>query len=156
MPLRDRLPENVGPKAIKYSMVSVVAVIVTQAVIFACVEGFELAWVLSNFIAVTIGCIPSYTLNRAWVWGKRGRNHLWREVVPFWALALLGLIFSTVLVALADRWTDAPIAVNLANLTAFGILWVAKFWVLDAILFKVSAEIVEVVEHREHPEHAEP
>ena len=152
MPLRDRLPDNVGAKALKYSMVSVVAVIVSQAVIVICVEGFELSWVLSNFIAVTLGCIPSYTLNRAWVWGKRGRNHWAREVLPFWLMALLGLVFSTVLVALADRWTDAPIAVNLANLTAFGILWVAKFWVLDAVLFKVSEEIVEAVEHHEHVE----
>ena len=148
--LRDRLPDNVGSKAIKYSMVSVVAVIVTQVVIYVCVEGLDWPWVASNFVAVTIGCIPSYTLNRAWVWGKRGRSHWAREVLPFWIMALIGLVFSTVLVALADQWTDAAIAVNLANLTAFGILWVAKFWVLDSVLFKVSDEIVDAVEHVEH------
>jgi putative flippase GtrA len=146
MPLKDRLPDNVGAKAIKYSMVSVVAVIVTQVVILICVEALEWPWVLSNFVAVTIGCIPSYTLNRAWVWQKRGKSQLTREVLPFWIMALIGLIFSSILVALADQWTDAPIAVNIANLAAFGILWVAKFWVLDAVLFKVSDEIVDAVE----------
>ena len=146
MPLRDLVPDNVGAKAIKYSMVSVVAVVVSQAVLTLCLW-LDWAPVVANFVAVTIGCIPSYTLNRAWVWGKRGRNHWRREVLPFWIMALIGLVFSTFLVALAAEFTDADIMVNLANLTAFGILWVVKFLVLDAVLFKVSDEVADALEH---------
>jgi Ni/Fe-hydrogenase subunit HybB-like protein len=81
-------------------------------------------------------------LNRAWVWGKSGKNHFWREVVPFWALALLGLAFSTLLVAIASDWNNATWVVSAANLVAFGILWVAKYLLLDALLFKVAPDDV--------------
>jgi putative flippase GtrA len=99
-----------------------------------------LGWsaVTANITAVSIGAVPSYALNRAWVWGKRGRSHLWREVVPFWALALLGLAFSTLVVAIADDWWDAPLVVNVANIFAFGVLWVVKYLLLDTLLFKIA------------------
>jgi len=125
-------------RPVRYAMVSVVAVAVSQIVLLT-TNGL-LGWdaVISNITAVTAGSIPSYLLNRAWVWGKRGRNHFWREVMPFWALALVGLGFSTLLVAIAHRWNDATWVVSAANLSAFGILWVAKYLLLDAILFKVA------------------
>jgi putative flippase GtrA len=129
-------------RPVRYAMVSAVAVVVSQIVLLI-TNGF-LGWgpVASNVTAVMIGSIPSYLLNRAWVWGKRGRNHFWREVVPFWSLALLGLAFSTLLVAVAHRWNDATWVVSVANLVAFGILWVGKYLLLDAILFRVAPEDV--------------
>lgn len=130
-------------RPIRYAMVSVVAVAVSQIVLLT--TNGVLGWsaVLSNVTAVTIGSIPSYLLNRAWVWGKKGKNHLWREVVPFWSLALLGLGFSTLLVAIAHRWNEATWVVSAANLVAFGILWVAKYLLLDALLFRVApADVV--------------
>lgn len=129
-------------RPIRYAMVSVVAVAVSQLVLLT-TNGL-LGWsaVTSNLTAVMIGSIPSYLLNRAWVWGKKGKNHLWREVVPFWALALLGLGFSTLLVAIAHSWNEATWVVSAANLAAFGILWVAKYLLLDAILFRVAPDDV--------------
>ncbi|MEX2658772.1 MAG: GtrA family protein, partial [Acidimicrobiales bacterium] len=120
-------------RPVRYAMVSVVAVAVSQSVLLT--TNGVLGWsaISSNVTAVSIGAVPSYLLNRAWVWGKRGRNHFWREVVPFWALALIGLAFSTLLVAVAHRWNDATWVISLANLVAFGILWVVKYLVLDAI-----------------------
>jgi hypothetical protein len=52
-------------------------------------------------------------------------------------MALLGLAFSTLLVHLAAQWSEAPLVVNAANLIAFGSLWVFKYLIFDAILFKV-------------------
>ena len=142
----DRAPAGLGAKALKYAGVSLVAVAVTQVVLIVAhaVFGWTFAW--SNIAAVSIGCIPSYVLNRYWVWGKRGRNHFWREVFPFWAMALLGLVFSTVLVTLAERWSDAAIMLSAANLTAFGVLWIAKFFVLDSVLFKIAVHETGVVD----------
>lgn len=124
-------------RPIRYAMVSVVAVAVSQIVLLT-TNGL-LGWsaVASNVTAVTMGSIPSYLLNRAWVWGKKGKNHLWREVMPFWALALVGLAFSTLLVSIAHRWNEATWVVSAANLVAFGILWVVKYLLLDALLFRV-------------------
>ena len=129
-------------RPVRYAMVSAVAVVVSQLVLLT-TSGL-LGWgpIASNVTAVAIGSIPSYVLNRAWVWGKRGRNHFWREVVPFWALAFVGLGFSTLLVALAHEWNEATWVPSVANLVAFGILWVVKYLVLDALLFRVAPDDV--------------
>ena len=80
---------------IRYSMVSVVAVAITEVVILVCTWVFGLSGIAAN----TIGCVAampaSYELNRKWAWGKGGKSHLWREVVPFWTLTLLGFLAST-------------------------------------------------------------
>ncbi len=132
-------------KPVRYSLVSVVAVGVSQVVLIICNGLLDWSPVASNMTAVSVGCIPSYTLNRSWVWGKHGRNHFWREVAPFWAFALVGLAFSTLLVYLAARWNDSTVVVSLANLSAFGLLWVAKYFLLDSLLFRISADDSELV-----------
>ena len=129
-------------RPVRYAMVSVVAVGVSQLVLAITFSVFGWSPVLSNVTAVMLGSIPSYVLNRAWVWGKTGKNHFWREVVPFWALAFVGLGFSTLLVAVAHEWNEAAWVPSAANLVAFGILWVVKYLVLDALLFRVAPDDV--------------
>jgi hypothetical protein len=70
------------------------------------------------------------------VWGKNDKNRFWTEIVPFWGMAIAGLILSTLFVAIATQWSDSTIIVSLANLAGFGVLWVAKFLILDEVLFK--------------------
>src|SRR5262249_40487347 len=90
----------------------------------------------ANIWAVCISAIPSYILNRTWAWGKRGKSHLWKEVVPFWALALLGLAFSTWAADWADHhFNGSTPAVALAAFGAFGILGGGKFIIFNKILF---------------------
>lgn len=132
---------HLSRRPVRYAMVSAVAVPFTQVVLVLCHALLHFTPVWSNITAVTLACFPSYFLNRTWVWGKRGRSHLWKEVLPFWAMALLGLAVSTALVALASRWTDATIVVMLANLTAFGALWVIKYLVLDSVLFGIPDDV---------------
>jgi putative flippase GtrA len=135
------LRAGIDLKKIKFLLVSAIAVPFSQAVFFLCHKFIELDAELSNLIAVTAGCVPSYLLNRYWVWGKRGRNQFWREVFPFWALAVLGLILSTVAVYLVDQRTDVTIFLMAANLSAFAVLYVVKFIVLDRVLFAVADEM---------------
>jgi putative flippase GtrA len=127
--------QHLGWRAAKYAFVSLIAVAISQVVLLIGHGGFGWSAVMANVVAVSVGCVPSYTLNRYWVWGKRGRNHLVREVLPFWGLALVGLVFSTVAVAVADRWWDSTLLIAGANLAAFGVLWVAKFALFDALMF---------------------
>ena len=121
-------------------MVSVVAVVCSQAVLIFCSAVLDWRPVHANVAAVTISSIPSYLLNRAWVWGRRGSHNFLREVVPFWVFAFVGLGFSTLLVHIAARWSEATIVVSLSNLTAFGVLWVAKYFVLDQVLFALVGD----------------
>lgn len=130
-------------KWIRYSMVSVVGMTVSQTLIIILSSGLNIRGVPTNIIAVALSSIPAYYLNRAWVWGKRGKSHLAKEVLPFWAFAFAGLVLSTITVALIvphhpkgypNTFTDT-LRVMVGNLAGFGVLWIARFFVLDKLLF---------------------
>lgn len=101
----------------------------------------------ANVIATAIATVPSYYLNRTWAWGKTGRSDLWREVIPFWVIAFVGLVLSTLAVDVASheahRLSQAhevqTILVEAANLATYGILWVGKFLLFNRVLFKAAA-----------------
>jgi putative flippase GtrA len=131
----DRVTRGRGDRAIRYSMVSVVGVVSTQLVLIVCYAGLGMAAEAANVVAVSLTAAPAFFLNKHWVWGKRGRAHLRREVLPFWGFALAGLLLSTIAVAAVDEWTDSTLLVSAANIGAFGLLWVAKFLFLDGVLF---------------------
>ena len=139
----DRVRSPEGRKLMRYSMVSVIAVIVNQVVLMIAFGILKWPATTANVWAVCISAIPSYYLNRAWAWGKRGRSHLLKEVVPFWAMALLGLVLSTWAAGFAERQapkvTDShfgtTVIVMAATLTAFGVLWVGKFVILNKLMF---------------------
>jgi putative flippase GtrA len=127
--------------------VSVGTTLLSAAVLVALALGAGVPAGMSNVIAVCAGIVPSYFANRHWVWGKRGRSSLMREMVPFWVLSLAGLAVSTFAVSwvasfTASRTTSArAVLLPLANLSAFGALWVVQFVVLDRVLFvRPSAE----------------
>ncbi|HEX2117903.1 MAG TPA: GtrA family protein [Acidimicrobiales bacterium] len=136
---RSRTPG--GKKMVRYSLVSVISVVVSQVVLFIA-QSFWSART-SNIIAVCISAVPSYYLNRKWAWGKKGKSHLMKEIVPFWSLALLGLIFSTWAADYAESNAHhvtsselgARLVVNFAALAAFGVLWVGKFIIFNRVLF---------------------
>lgn len=140
-----------GTKMIRYTLVSVVSVIVSQLVLFVLQVGFHMGALTANLIACAVATVPSYELNRKWAWGKSGKSHLMKEVVPFWALAFLGLAFSSWAVVEAEAWAKhhhlahvtRSLTVNGASLAAFGILWVAKFVIFNKILFAHHPEQLE-------------
>jgi len=94
-------------------------------------------------VATCISTVPAYYLNRRWTWGKRGKSHLWKEVMPFWIIALVGLILSTLIVGVAAKNADriSPSAdvknliVHLANLFSYALIWVARYSILNKFLF---------------------
>lgn len=143
-------------KLVKYSMVSLISVVVSQVVQFTTFF-FTHNGVLSSVVAVAAGTVPSYELNRRWTWRKNGPSHLWKEIVPFWVMSFVGLVFSTLCVYLTERWAESrsfgkahtALLLNLASLAAFGILWVGKFLIINHLLFHHRA--AEVVDEDELP-----
>ena len=61
-------------KFVRYSGVSVVAVVTTQLTLFVCQH--RLGWppVSSNITATAVGAVPAYLLNRRWVWASPDRT----------------------------------------------------------------------------------
>ncbi|MED5361742.1 MAG: GtrA family protein [Actinomycetota bacterium] len=115
---------------------SVIAVLVTQSCLWLGLAVIKWPALAANIFAVTIGAVPAYLMNRSWVWGRRDSHSVREEILPFWLYNLLGLVMSTTLVALADIWFTSTAVLMLANLLAFGGLWVGKFFVLEKVLFK--------------------
>ena len=122
-------------KLLRFAAVSVVTVPLGQLLLLFFLEVADIRPFLANLTAVTIATVPNYLLNRYWVWNKRGTSSVRSEIMPFWGIALLGLVLSTVLVAIASQFTDRTIVFLAVNLCAFGALWVFKFFVLEKYLF---------------------
>ena len=129
-------------------VVSVGTTLLSAAILVALAMGAGVPAGPANVVAVCCGIAPSYLANRNWVWGRSGRSDLVREVTPFWVLSLAGLVASTVAVtavaSATSGWSTSAraIALPLANLSVFGLLWIAQFVLLDKVLFKVPKEYV--------------
>ena len=141
---------------IRYSMVSVISTGVSLAVL-ALVFGVFHVWgeVGSTVFANVVASVPSYFLTRNWVWGKTGRSHLVKEIIPFWTMSALGIAFSIIGAAAAKHLGtrlglshfEQTLLVEAANVTSFAVFWVAKYLVFNRI-FKVHPveELDELVE----------
>lgn len=130
-----------GTKLVKFGAVSAFNVIFGQALLYGAQVWLDMTPVAANTFSVSIGAIPAYLLSRYWVWEKKGPNHLWREIVPFWTLAILGFVISTTAVWFVDaRWAPEPWVINLTSLAAYGVVWVSKFVIFDRFLFGATEE----------------
>jgi putative flippase GtrA len=142
-----------GRKIFRYSMVSVISTAVSFTVLFI-VYGVARLWteVPSTVFANVVATFPSYWLNRSWAWGKSGRSHFMREVVPFWVMSALGIAFSVVGATVARHLganhghVEKTALVLIANLVSFGIFWVAKLMVFNR-LFHVPDLRDEIDQH---------
>jgi putative flippase GtrA len=129
----------------RYGSVSVISTVLTNSLLFLFYDVISLGTAMEcNVLATTITTLPSYYLNRTWTWRKSGKSHVWREVVPFWVIAFVSLILSTIAVGVAahnaDRVSDAKIVRSLlvvgANIVTYGSIWVFKFILYNRYLFK--------------------
>jgi putative flippase GtrA len=149
-----------GRKLFRYTMVSVISTAVSFFVLFI-VYGVLRLWteVPSTIFANVVATFPSYWLNRNWAWGKSGRSHLVKEVVPFWTMSAMGIGVSIIGATVArhigqehnlDHAAQTAIVLA-ANLVSFGIFWVAKLLLFNR-LFHVHEleEFDEVLEAEEH------
>lgn len=139
---------------LRYGTVSVISSTTSMIVLGALVATRTVTPGWANVIATAVGTVPSFELNRRWVWGRAGRRRWLSEVGPFCVLSFTGLALSTVAVSLAGRWATAAAlggvtrtsVVELANVAAFSSLWVAQFLILDRLLFAEPRRVPAAVE----------
>ena len=130
-------------KLVRYATVSVISTTVTLTLLGVLIGTRALPAGWANVVATAAGTVPSFELNRRWVWGKTGRRAVLAEVVPFVALSFAGLALSTLTVSLAAGWasgaglgdTGRTLAAEAANVATFGMLWVVQYVLLDRVLF---------------------
>ncbi|MEN3316598.1 MAG: hypothetical protein V7605_2832 [Acidimicrobiaceae bacterium] len=128
---------------LRYATVSAISTVVSLTVLGVLVFTGAMSPGWANIVATAIGTVPSFELNRRWVWTKRGRRSLAAEVGPFWVMSFAGLALSTAAVTVAARWAGAAgldntmrtLAVEIANVAGFGSLWIGQYLVLDRFLF---------------------
>ncbi len=93
---------RVGP-ASRYVAVSIINVINHQVLLLIAnsVWGWPGGW--ANAFAALVALVPAYVLTRTWVWSVESSISVRREVVPFFSLAILGLVVSSLTSEIADR-----------------------------------------------------
>ncbi len=129
-------------KLIRFTMVSAVSTAVSFTSIavlygFRIIPGVLWATLTGNVIA----SFPAYYLNRTWTWGKRGRSHWRKEVIPFWTMSFLGIGVSQIGALWARHEVKAhhwqhivnTALVSGTNLASFGLFWVLKLLVFNRI-----------------------
>jgi len=142
-----------GRKLVRYSMVSATSALFALTVL-TLVYGVLRLWteVPSAFFSNVVAGFVNYFLNRKWTWGKSGRSHLWREVAPFWVMTITGIVLALLTASLARRFSNAhhlshltrTLVIDGANTSAFGIIWVVKFMILNRIFQPFPVDKVEV------------
>jgi len=147
-----RSPE--GIKLLRYTTVSAISAL-TSIVILSVVYGVLRLWseVPSVLFSNVMAGIPSYILNRRWVWAKSGRSHFRKEILPFWVMSLTGIGFALVSASMAHNFAQThhlhhlarTVLVVGANVMAFAIVWLLKFLVLNR-LFAQDDEVEVSVE----------
>jgi putative flippase GtrA len=146
-----------GRKLIRFTCVSGVSTATSQLLLLL-IFGVAHLWgvVASTFVANACATVPSYYLNRTWTWGKRGRSHLVKEIIPFWTMSALGIICAFFFSLWAHHlihthdwahWIDTIVAMAV-NFLAFAIFWVLKLLVFNRIFHVAAADKLEEVEER--------
>ncbi|MGH2717863.1 MAG: GtrA family protein [Actinomycetota bacterium] len=131
-------------RLLRYASVSVISTATSLTVLGILVGLVNAPAGWSNAIATTIATVPSFELNRRWVWSYKGQRMVFRQVVPFFVLSLTGLGLSTLNVSLAGQWAthhhvDRLLRTGLlgfTNVATFGLLWVFQYVLCDRVLFR--------------------
>ena len=127
---------------VRYSAVSGVSTTTSLVTLGVLVGLVGAPAMLANVVATGIGTVPSFELNRRWVWRANGRRRILTQVVPFCVLSFTGLVASTVAVGVTSAHTAGwghwshTVAVLAANVAAYGSLWIVQYLLLDRVLFR--------------------
>ena len=130
-------------RLIRYAAVSAISSTLSLVLLGLLVATRTLPAGWANVVATAAGTVPSFELNRRWVWGRSGRRSMLNEVGPFCAMTFLGLALSTIAVGLASAFAASSgfstgmrtFAIEAANVIAWGSIWLGQFFVLDRVLF---------------------
>ena len=132
-----------GKRTLRYAAVSVIAIVLSQIMIAITYGGFHTSKTVAQSAAAVFSTIPSYVLNRRWVWARVGRSSASREILPFWVISLVQFAISLVAVnwlgGYMERHVDShvlrTVCLQLIVLFIYGVMWIGKFVFFNKVLF---------------------
>jgi putative flippase GtrA len=131
-------------RLVRYAGVSVIGVSVTVVGLALLVGVLNLPAGWANFAIVTAFIPVNFELSRRWVWARRDGGWRRPDVILFAVFSFAGLALSTLCVhevgLAVTRWSHPgrALAADVANLSAFGCLWVAEYLVVDRWLWPTA------------------
>ncbi len=140
--LRRRLRTKTGSRFMRFVPVSMAAVAASQLTLAVLVGITRLSAGTSAVIASMAGAAVSYVLSR-WAWERRGRPHVLKETLPFWAVSVGAWIVLGVVSHYASMWAismgfshwQRVVVVNTAYLMANCVTFVTRFAIFHYVLF---------------------
>jgi putative flippase GtrA len=128
-------------RVVRYALGSVVASFVSL-VTFVLVYGVlgALSPRQSSVAASLVGMVPAYFLNRNWAWGRQGRSHLVKEVIPYLAASVVGLVAALWSVDVVSSHVKSFTSDNTLQVTMVALAYVgtyASLWILKFLFFNV-------------------
>ena len=138
--LFDVRRESLAARFSRYTAGSIVAFAVSEAALIFFFGTGLVGAAAASVLAFVAGAIPNYFLNRSWVWNRRGRINVRRELVPYVLVSVATLavaaIATTAAAAIAPSGRGAQtLFVAMAYLATYGALFVAKFAVYHRFIF---------------------
>jgi putative flippase GtrA len=135
---------SVGARFSRYTAGSVVALATSEVTLILCFGTGLMNAALASVVAFLAGAIPNYMLNRSWVWKRRGRVQIRRELVPYVLVSLATLVIGAL--ATSGAAAMAPggrrtqtLFVAIAYFVSYGVLFLAKFAVYQQFIFGDTA-----------------
>lgn len=140
--LRRKLRTNTGNRFMRFVPVSLAAVAASQLTLAILVGVTRLSAGTSAVIASMAGAAVSYVLSR-WAWERKGRPHVLKETLPFWAVSVATWIVLGVVSHYASMWAvsmglghwQRVAVVNIAYLAANCVTFVTRFVIFHYVLF---------------------
>jgi putative flippase GtrA len=140
--LRRWLRTTTGKRFMRFVPVSLAALTASQLTLALLVGLSHLSAGTSAVIASMAGAAVSYVLSR-WAWERKGRPHVLKETLPFWAVAVGSWIVLGVVSHFASVWAvsmglghwQRVAVVNAAYLMANCVTFVTRFAIFHYVLF---------------------
>src|SRR5947199_1460965 len=85
--VQTRLRTNIGKRFSRFVPAAIVSFAVSEAVVVSLVWFGHVTGGLAGLAGWFSGALVSYVLSR-WAWERKGRPHLLKETLPFWAVSV--------------------------------------------------------------------
>ncbi len=120
-------------KLLRFAVVTLVASPGNLALYGLLLTATEWPAVAANLGAAVTIAVPTYILNRRWVWARRDRSAFRSEILPYWAATVLNVGLSSLAAARLDAAGATDLTLVAATFAVYTVLWLVRFLFLDVL-----------------------